>query len=121
MKDFFFRVASLTFEANVLSELERSGSRHVGDIISESTLFSGCYLVVSTKMKGAVLYLFMFFVSRQKHIKKKSFLLRHTECFLILPPLTVTGVAFDQLTPQWVKARPSPVRSGDSVSAPVAQ
>uniref|UniRef100_A0A3B4GKY3 Ras-related protein Rab-34-like n=1 Tax=Pundamilia nyererei TaxID=303518 RepID=A0A3B4GKY3_9CICH len=39
VKDFFFRVASLTFEANVLSELERSGSRHVGDIISESTLF----------------------------------------------------------------------------------
>uniref|UniRef100_A0A3P9DGD3 RAB34, member RAS oncogene family b n=1 Tax=Maylandia zebra TaxID=106582 RepID=A0A3P9DGD3_9CICH len=33
VKDFFFRVASLTFEANVLSELERSGSRHVGDII----------------------------------------------------------------------------------------
>lgn len=75
MKDFFFRVASLTFEANVLSELERSGSRHVGDIISESTLFSGCYLVVSTKMKGAVLYLFMFFVSRQKHIKKNLFCL----------------------------------------------
>lgn len=47
VKDFFFRVASLTFEANVLSELERSGSRHVGDIISESVLtedrsFSGC-------------------------------------------------------------------------------
>ncbi|XP_071377872.1 ras-related protein Rab-34-like [Centroberyx affinis] len=33
IKDFFFRVASLTFEANVLSELEKSGSRHVGDII----------------------------------------------------------------------------------------
>ncbi|XP_022594642.1 ras-related protein Rab-34-like isoform X2 [Seriola dumerili] len=33
IRDFFFRVASLTFEANVLSELEKSGSRHVGDII----------------------------------------------------------------------------------------
>ncbi|KAJ7996090.1 hypothetical protein DPEC_G00233470 [Dallia pectoralis] len=33
IKDFFFRVASLTFEANVLAELERSGSRQVGDII----------------------------------------------------------------------------------------
>ncbi|XP_068186827.1 ras-related protein Rab-34-like [Antennarius striatus] len=32
VKDFFFRVASLTFEASVLSELEKSGSRH-GDII----------------------------------------------------------------------------------------
>lgn len=80
MKDFFFRVASLTFEANVLSELERSGSRHVGDIISESTLFSGCYLflVVSTKMKGAVLYLFMFFVLyvfllAKTHLKKIFF------------------------------------------------
>lgn len=36
IKDFFFRVASLTFEANVLSELERGGSRDVSDIISES-------------------------------------------------------------------------------------
>ncbi|XP_044078349.1 ras-related protein Rab-34 isoform X2 [Siniperca chuatsi] len=33
VRDFFFRVASLTFEASVLSELEKSGSRHVGDII----------------------------------------------------------------------------------------
>ncbi|XP_029374678.1 ras-related protein Rab-34 isoform X1 [Echeneis naucrates] len=33
VRDFFFRVASLTFEAKVLSELEKSGSRHVGDII----------------------------------------------------------------------------------------
>ncbi|TMS14304.1 Ras-related protein Rab-34 [Larimichthys crocea] len=39
VKDFFFRVASLTFEANVLSELEKNGSRHVGDVIrlTEST------------------------------------------------------------------------------------
>lgn len=36
VKDFFFRVASLTFEANVLSELEKGGSRDVSDIISES-------------------------------------------------------------------------------------
>nr|XP_019952685.1 PREDICTED: ras-related protein Rab-34-like [Paralichthys olivaceus] len=33
IRDFFFRVASLTFEANVLSELEKLGSRNVGDII----------------------------------------------------------------------------------------
>nr|XP_020473690.1 ras-related protein Rab-34-like [Monopterus albus] len=33
VRDFFFRVASLTFETNVLSELEKSGSRHVTDII----------------------------------------------------------------------------------------
>ncbi|KAG8008018.1 Ras-related protein Rab-34 [Nibea albiflora] len=39
VKDFFFRVASLTFEANVLSELEKNGSRNVGDVIrlTEST------------------------------------------------------------------------------------
>ena len=36
IKDFFFRVASLTFEANVLAELERSGCRQIGDIISKS-------------------------------------------------------------------------------------
>lgn len=35
VRDFFFRVASLTFEAIVLSELENSGSKHVSDIVSE--------------------------------------------------------------------------------------
>lgn len=38
VRDFFFRVASLTFEAIVLSELETSGSKHVSDIISEEVL-----------------------------------------------------------------------------------
>uniref|UniRef100_A0A8D3BDN0 RAB34, member RAS oncogene family b n=1 Tax=Scophthalmus maximus TaxID=52904 RepID=A0A8D3BDN0_SCOMX len=33
IRDFFFRVASLTFEANVLSELEKQESRNFGDII----------------------------------------------------------------------------------------
>ncbi|KAM9788347.1 ras-related protein Rab-34-like [Neosynchiropus ocellatus] len=33
VRDFFFRVASLTFEANVLSELEKTGSPHSGDVI----------------------------------------------------------------------------------------
>ncbi|TNM85154.1 hypothetical protein fugu_009332 [Takifugu bimaculatus] len=33
VRDFFFRVASLTFEAVVLSELENSGSKHVSDIV----------------------------------------------------------------------------------------
>uniref|UniRef100_A0A3Q3NPC5 RAB34, member RAS oncogene family b n=1 Tax=Labrus bergylta TaxID=56723 RepID=A0A3Q3NPC5_9LABR len=36
VRDFFFRVASLTFEANVLSELEKTGSRNFGDIISDT-------------------------------------------------------------------------------------
>lgn len=36
VRDFFFRVASLTFEAIVLSELENSVSKHVSDIVSES-------------------------------------------------------------------------------------
>ncbi|CAL8280706.1 unnamed protein product [Arctogadus glacialis] len=39
VKNFFFRMASLTFEANVLAELERSGARQSSDIIklTEST------------------------------------------------------------------------------------
>ncbi|KAM6986934.1 ras-related protein Rab-34 [Aplochiton taeniatus] len=39
VKELFFRVASLTFEANVLAELEKSGTRRIGDIIrlTEST------------------------------------------------------------------------------------
>nr|XP_020476402.1 ras-related protein Rab-34 isoform X2 [Monopterus albus] len=33
VKEFFFRVASLAFETNVLAELEKSGSRQIGDVI----------------------------------------------------------------------------------------
>lgn len=46
IRDLFFRVASLTFEAIVLSELEKSGSRHAGDIISESVCsLKSCYVI----------------------------------------------------------------------------
>lgn len=38
IKEFFFRVASLTFEANVLAELEKSSSRHIGDVVSKYTI-----------------------------------------------------------------------------------
>ncbi|XP_051933679.1 ras-related protein Rab-34-like [Hippocampus zosterae] len=33
VKEFFFRVASLAFETNVLAELEKSGSRQIGNIV----------------------------------------------------------------------------------------
>ncbi|XP_041851787.1 ras-related protein Rab-34a isoform X1 [Melanotaenia boesemani] len=33
VKDFFFRVASLAFETSVLAELEKSGSRQIGDVV----------------------------------------------------------------------------------------
>ncbi|XP_062328648.1 ras-related protein Rab-34a isoform X1 [Osmerus eperlanus] len=33
VREFFFRVASLAFEANVLAELEKSGLRKIGDIV----------------------------------------------------------------------------------------
>ncbi len=33
VKEFFFRVASLTFEANVLAELEKSGPRRIGEVV----------------------------------------------------------------------------------------
>lgn len=35
VKEFFFRVASLAFEMNVLAELEKSGSRQIGDVVSK--------------------------------------------------------------------------------------
>lgn len=35
VREFFFRVAALTFEANVLDELEKSGSRRIGDVVRE--------------------------------------------------------------------------------------
>ncbi|XP_063060892.1 ras-related protein Rab-34a isoform X2 [Engraulis encrasicolus] len=33
VREFFFRVASLTFEANVLAELEKGGSRRIGEVV----------------------------------------------------------------------------------------
>ncbi|EDL01000.1 RAB34, member of RAS oncogene family, isoform CRA_a, partial [Mus musculus] len=33
VREFFFRVAALTFEANVLAELEKSGARHIADVV----------------------------------------------------------------------------------------
>uniref|UniRef100_A0A8C1SIH6 Ras-related protein Rab-36 n=1 Tax=Cyprinus carpio TaxID=7962 RepID=A0A8C1SIH6_CYPCA len=33
VREFFFRVASLTFEANVLAELEKSGARRIGEVV----------------------------------------------------------------------------------------
>lgn len=36
MRDFFFRVAALTFETSVLAELERgSSARRIGDTVRE--------------------------------------------------------------------------------------
>uniref|UniRef100_A0AC11EG42 RAB34, member RAS oncogene family n=1 Tax=Ovis aries TaxID=9940 RepID=A0AC11EG42_SHEEP len=35
VREFFFRVAALTFEVNVLAELEKSGSRRIGDVVRE--------------------------------------------------------------------------------------
>lgn len=33
VKEFFFRVASLAFETSVLSELEKGGSKQIGDVV----------------------------------------------------------------------------------------
>uniref|UniRef100_A0A3B3SST6 RAB34, member RAS oncogene family b n=1 Tax=Paramormyrops kingsleyae TaxID=1676925 RepID=A0A3B3SST6_9TELE len=37
VRDFFFRVASLTFEASILAELEKTESRRVGDIVRDNS------------------------------------------------------------------------------------
>uniref|UniRef100_A0A3B5PU27 RAB34, member RAS oncogene family b n=1 Tax=Xiphophorus maculatus TaxID=8083 RepID=A0A3B5PU27_XIPMA len=49
VRNLFLRVASLTFEANVLAELERSGSRHVKDIISEFIIYNTVNLLKETE------------------------------------------------------------------------
>ncbi|NXE11687.1 RAB34 protein, partial [Lophotis ruficrista] len=36
VRDFFFRVAALTFESSVLAELERSSARKIGDTVRDS-------------------------------------------------------------------------------------
>ncbi|XP_008009010.3 ras-related protein Rab-34 isoform X1 [Chlorocebus sabaeus] len=49
VREFFFRVAALTFEANVLAELERSGARRIGDVVRINSDDSNLYLTASKK------------------------------------------------------------------------
>ncbi|XP_008064883.1 ras-related protein Rab-34 isoform X3 [Carlito syrichta] len=49
VREFFFRVAALTFEANVLAELEKSGARHIGDVVRINSDDSNLYQTASKK------------------------------------------------------------------------
>ncbi|XP_010594752.1 ras-related protein Rab-34 isoform X8 [Loxodonta africana] len=49
VREFFFRVAALTFEANVLAELEKSGARRIGDVVRIKSDDSNLYLTASKK------------------------------------------------------------------------
>ncbi|XP_058416234.1 ras-related protein Rab-34 isoform X4 [Diceros bicornis minor] len=49
VREFFFRVAALTFEASVLAELEKSGARRIGDVVRISGDDSNLYLTASKK------------------------------------------------------------------------
>lgn len=66
VKEFFFRVASLAFETSVLSELEKSGSRQIGDVVreylSEQSLIK-CQTGCTVRHPG---YLFFFYRNQQQ-------------------------------------------------------
>ncbi|EHB13318.1 Ras-related protein Rab-34 [Heterocephalus glaber] len=49
VREFFFRVAALNFEANVLAELEKSGARRIGDVVRINSDDSNLYLTASKK------------------------------------------------------------------------
>ncbi|KAF3692605.1 Ras-related protein Rab-34 Ras-related protein Rab-39 Ras-related protein Rah [Channa argus] len=49
VQEFFFRVASLAFETNVLAELEKSGSRQIGDVIRINSTSSNLYTTSKKK------------------------------------------------------------------------
>lgn len=52
VKEFFFRVASLTFEANVLAELEKSGPRRIGDVVRINSNSSNLYATSQKKQSN---------------------------------------------------------------------
>ncbi|XP_033832352.1 ras-related protein Rab-34a isoform X1 [Periophthalmus magnuspinnatus] len=52
VKEFFFRVASLAFEMNVLAELEKSGTRQIGDVVRITRNSSNLYSVSKKKQSG---------------------------------------------------------------------
>ncbi|KAK2881245.1 hypothetical protein Q8A67_018513 [Cirrhinus molitorella] len=49
VREFFFRVASLTFEANVLAELEKSGSRRIGEVVQINSNSNNLYATSKKK------------------------------------------------------------------------
>ncbi|XP_028010723.1 ras-related protein Rab-34 isoform X3 [Eptesicus fuscus] len=49
VREFFFRVAALTFEANVLAELEKSGARRIGDVVRINSDDHDLYLTARKK------------------------------------------------------------------------
>ncbi|NXV75215.1 RAB34 protein, partial [Atlantisia rogersi] len=49
VRDFFFRVAALTFESSVLAELERSSTRKIGDTVRINSNESDLYLSAPRK------------------------------------------------------------------------
>uniref|UniRef100_A0A3Q1JR60 Ras-related protein Rab-36 n=1 Tax=Anabas testudineus TaxID=64144 RepID=A0A3Q1JR60_ANATE len=49
VKEFFFRVASLAFETNVLAELEKSGSRQIGNVIKINSNSNNLYTTSKKK------------------------------------------------------------------------
>lgn len=49
VKEFFFRVASLAFECNVLAELEKSGSRQIGDVVRINSNSNNLYTTSKKK------------------------------------------------------------------------
>ncbi|XP_061637694.1 ras-related protein Rab-34a isoform X2 [Phyllopteryx taeniolatus] len=53
VKEFFFRVASLAFEINVLAELEKSGTRQIGNIIKIQSNSSNLYAKSKKKKQQA--------------------------------------------------------------------
>ncbi|XP_014018567.1 ras-related protein Rab-34 isoform X3 [Salmo salar] len=52
VREFFFRVASLAFEVNVLAELEKSGSRHIGDVIKINSNSNNLYATSKKKQSN---------------------------------------------------------------------
>ncbi|XP_042152123.1 ras-related protein Rab-34 isoform X2 [Oncorhynchus tshawytscha] len=52
VKEFFFRVASLAFEVNVLAEIEKSGSRHIGDVIKINSNSNSLYATSKKKQSN---------------------------------------------------------------------
>ncbi|KAG7266430.1 hypothetical protein CRUP_030653 [Coryphaenoides rupestris] len=49
VKEFFFRVATLAFEANVVAELEKTGTRQIGDVVRINSNSSNLYTTSKKK------------------------------------------------------------------------
>lgn len=97
MKEFFFRVASLAFETSVLSELEKSGSRQIGDVVREylsEQSWIKCQSGCTVRHPGYLFFFFFSFYRNQQQLKQSVYIIEEETVKLLSVRMGETVLKF---------------------------